>query len=107
MASERTLYFHYPWDMTFWGVKAVDRHEALGAHQIPREAHFGPTQLYAPLYDLTDDEVFDYLDELNIPFEPFETDIPCAPEVFAAIESAEWDRKQSLDNFRLRFGFSH
>lgn len=100
----QTTAFPFPWDIVLWGYKQCDQHPLL-ATEFEQEIQFGTTRLISPLYDLTDEEVLAALDELSVDYDPnFSDDIQIRPEVFAAIESMEWDRDHSLSTFRQRFG---
>lgn len=104
---KRMAHFDYPFDETLWGYRRCDRHPLVGV-ELDQEIVFGPTRLFAPLYDLTDEQVQECCDELEIACDEFvDDDIPCSPEVFAAIESMEWDRNAALSNFRLKYGLPH
>ncbi len=62
--------FAYPWDKTLWGYKATDHHDVVEKVFEP-EIEYGSTDLIAPMYDMTDADVFNLIDEMNIPYEPF------------------------------------
>jgi 3'-phosphoadenosine 5'-phosphosulfate sulfotransferase (PAPS reductase)/FAD synthetase len=72
-----TPQFSYPWDYTLFGYRKTDSHPLIGRN-LESEITLGPTELIAPMYDLTDADVFNLIDELNIPYEPFCDDVlPC------------------------------
>lgn len=103
---KRMAHFNYPWDLTFFGYRRSDRHPLVNV-EFEREIPFGPTRLFAPLYDLTDEGVQALCDELEITCDFIDDDIPVSPEVFAQLESMDWDRELSLTTFRNRYGLPH
>ncbi len=82
-----TPQFTYPWDYTLFGYRKTDSHPLITRTFEP-EFPLGSTEMVAPMYDLTDTDVFNQIDELNIPYEPFCDDalpnnLPSVPrEVF-------------------------
>ena len=69
-----TPQFNYPWDYTLFGYRKTDSHSLVGK-TFELEFEIGSTNMVAPMYDLTDADVFNLIDEMNIPYEPFCDDV--------------------------------
>jgi hypothetical protein len=105
--EKRMAHFDYPFDLTLYGYRRCDRHPLIDV-EFEQELVFGPTRLFAPLYDLTDEQVQQCCDDLEIACDEFvDDDIPVSAETFALIESWEWDKDTALSNFKTRFGLPH
>lgn len=85
--------FDYGWDVTLFGYRKSDSH-SLVPTTFEREFQLGPTKMVAPLYDLSDKEIFNLVDEMRIPYE--ETCDDVLPSEFPVMP---------LDIFQKRFGF--
>lgn len=114
LRGEQTLYFGYGFDVTLFGYKKSDSHEAIN-QRFGREYRVGQTRLVAPLYDLTDGEVLQAIKEFKIPYEAIDDhlsvctrclqgtgDVFC-PEAGTTITSIDWDKQAALEAFRERF----
>lgn len=69
-----TPQFSYSWSETLWGYKKSDSHPLVG-RTLDADFQLGPTRMIAPLYDLSDEEVFALIDELTIPYQPICDDV--------------------------------
>lgn len=99
----RTPLFNWQSDITFWGGKATDSHPLIG-HLPAKEFQLGDTKMVAPLWTYSDEDVFECLEAMAIPYEPETNDIPVCQACLDEIE-ATMDREASLGAFRGRFQF--
>ena len=81
-------------------MKACDTHPLIDIDQA-RESQCGNTRLIAPLYDWTDEEVYEELELMGVDADAPSDDMAVSQEVFDAL--ADWDRASSLDAFQQRF----
>jgi len=89
-----TPQFHYDFDYTFFGYRKTDSHP-LVKKVFEREFQLGPTRMVAPLYDLSDRDVFNLIDEYSIPYQPYCDDVK--PGNLPALP---------VETFQERFGFN-
>lgn len=103
LSLERTEYFDYPFDLTLWGYRKVDERHPIMAEPFPISFQLGPTQMLAPLYHWSDEDVLSEITKRKIPYEPFADEL----RMCAACKNriANWDRETSLKFFQHRFGF--
>lgn len=106
LSPHRMETFQYPWGITLFGMKRCDSHPIIG-RPLDRVMELGPTKLVAPLYDLTDEQIFEMLDELGIDPPDEDGDMHVCRSTLDEIESIHWDRQLSLRSFREKFGFAH
>jgi len=85
--------FDYGWDTTLFGYRKSDSHPLVPVTFEP-EFQLGPTKMIAPLYDLSDREIFRLTNEMGIPRETICDDV--LPSEFPVI---------STQFFQERFGF--
>ena len=126
ISQQRTPFFSYDFDVTFTGYKNTDTHLIFeGLEVLPEDGfQFGGTKFYAPLRDLTDEDVWTLIRELKVPFDEkryagndsFNPDLLLActrclqstsgvfcPEQQKEIPAYQWDKQGALDAFRARF----
>jgi len=104
--TRRTRHFPYPHDITLWGYRHDDWCEAVG-ETFTREINLGVTWLVAPLYELTDSDVYAACDAIGIAYDDDTNDVAMCDECLNAIINSDWDRQASLNGFRERFRFNH
>lgn len=78
-----TPQFNYPFDYSLFGYRKTDCHPLVST-TFESEFELGPTKMVAPLYDLSDEDVFNLIDELKIPYEKIcddalPNDLPVVP----------------------------
>lgn len=96
--------FQYPWNLSLYGMKRCDSHPIIG-RPLDQVMTLGPTRLVAPLYGLTDEQVFEMLDSLGVEPPKEDGDMHVNASTLAEIRSLEWDREAALTTFRQRYGF--
>jgi hypothetical protein len=125
LSKERTPYFTFPWDAVFWGLKRCDTHPALEGIKLEGDFDFAGARFVAPLWEMTDEEVWDAISTLGVPFDErryehggTDPDVLSActkcftsqsktvfcPDIQRSIPTMSWGRQQSLAAFRARFG---
>lgn len=115
ISRARTPYFMSGWDVILHGFKTTDWH-ALSRGYFPSDGfQFGAARLYAPLRDLTDEEVLRWIERLELPYEEIDDTLKMCtrcleadgevfcPEARTMIPAFKWDRQASLEVFRDRF----
>lgn len=65
-----TPQFNYDFDLTLFGYRKSDTHRLVNT-VFPQSFQLGPTQMYAPLYEYSDDDVREAINELSIPYEAY------------------------------------
>jgi len=67
--QERIPSYDYNWDLTFIGNKSSDVDSILGAVPIKSKiSKLGNTNLYCPIRDWTDEDIWGYTEEYNVPY---------------------------------------
>jgi len=123
ISQERTPFVSYPWDLSFIGIKKTDYHPLLHGIELLPDGNFGNTKICAPLRDMTDEEVWNAIYELDIPYDRKRYDqrgpdpdslYACTrcltgqgevfcPKVKQNIPAVVWDRQDALTEFQRRF----
>ena len=106
--------FAYPWTETLTGYRDTDYHTVLDRHYFPPDGtQFGNTRLYAPIRQLTDDDVARL--GAHLPQPPSDDTLPLCtnclqgrgsvwcPDAGTYINSINWSPAESLAAFRQRF----
>lgn len=106
LPEKRTPAFSYGHDLTLWGYKRGESCDAVGV-DFPKEMNIGGSKFIAPLYEMTDADVFEALETLGIDYEPEKNEIEFCDECINAVISSDWDRDAALAGFQSRFGFNH
>lgn len=119
----------FPFDSVLIGWKDCDTHPIFGRAPYPPDGTLScGTRFYAPLRHLSDDQVWQAIRDLDIPYNQAKYDarddladpdcvVACArclegsgrvfcPDVGRQIDSYEWDRGSLLQAFRSRFGLT-
>lgn len=60
--------FNYDFDLTLFGYRKTDTHPLVET-VFPQSFQLGPTTMYAPLYEYSDDDVHEAINELGISYE--------------------------------------
>lgn len=97
--------FHFPHDVTFTGYKQGETFEAVGM-DFPMEFDIHITRFISPLFEFSDEQVFEALDHLGITYER-DNAVEFCNECMNAIINDQWDRQATLTAFRSRFSFNH
>jgi 3'-phosphoadenosine 5'-phosphosulfate sulfotransferase (PAPS reductase)/FAD synthetase len=112
--DEQTPFFDYGFDVTLFGYKAVDKHSII-ENKFPSGFDCGNTRFLAPLWNLTDEEVLQAIQDLQIPYEQFDDSLSICtrclksnepvfcPEVRDFISPVQWQPEERLQEFRARF----
>lgn len=101
LPTRRTSTFRFNHDLALWGYKQSDHMEAVGT-TFEKENMVGEVRFIAPLYGLTDADVYNALDELKIPYQNERNEIEwCQGCIDLVVQ--DWDREASLTAFRSRF----
>lgn len=103
---QRTPSFRFPHDLVLWGYKCEESCEAVGT-AFPKEMLIGGARFVAPLYEMTDADVYQALETLGIPFEDERNEMEVCDDCLNAVISADWDRDAALAGFRSRHNFNH
>ena len=116
LLSEQTPFFAYDFNTTLIGWKATDEHFITGKNPFPKDGfQLGPTRLYAPLRDLTDEEVLQAIQDFNIPYEAIDDRLAVCtrclqtaepvicPEAKEMISPVAWQPQERLAEFRQAF----
>ena len=106
LSLTRTPAFRYPHDLTLWGYRKLDWQDAVNT-VFPCENIVGGSRFIAPLYEMTDADVFEALETLEIPYGDERNEIEWCDECLTAVIGDDWDRAASLSAFRNRFSFNH
>lgn len=62
-------FFNYPWGLTLIGNKSCDYNPVLGEMPIKKSVSIiGNTILYCPLRDWTDEDIWEYTEKYNVPY---------------------------------------
>lgn len=103
LSSMRTPLFNYQSDVTFYGYRRDDSHSLIQT-TFPQRFALGGTIMDAPLYDYSEANVLNALNELNVNYDLDTNSITvcatCQEEIDATL-----DRENSINYFRERFGF--
>jgi len=60
--------YHYPWDLSFMGLKATDKDPILGKIKLNADSfQLGPTKVFLPLRDWTDEDIWEYTLKYQLP----------------------------------------
>jgi hypothetical protein len=97
-----SAYLH---DITLTGYKRDETCPAVGV-TFPAVLDIGVTKLVSPLYDWTDQQVYDACRYLGIQYEESNS-VEYCDNCLNIINQSDWDRAASLAAFRQRFGFDH
>lgn len=100
----RTPLFNYKFDLTLAGYKRGESCPAVGT-SFPQEIDLGVTRIYSPLFNWTDCEVFNALDDMGIAYSRDSDRWEMCRDCLNEIENYEWNRALSLSAFRTRFQF--
>jgi hypothetical protein len=106
VSEQRTPYFRFPHDVVFYGYKHEETMPAVGI-SFEKEVQIGDLQLVAPLYEMTDADVFEALEYLEISYADDSDETEFCEECLDAIIHSDWDRQAALANFRTRFQLNH
>lgn len=93
-----TTSFRFPHDVALYGYRASDE-SVIGV--LAKEIEAGGCRFVAPLYDLSDADVYAQLAEFNVAYEinpPVEFCANCLDAL------SDWDKAASLNAFHQRFG---
>lgn len=105
LATVRTPLFNWQHDLTLWGYRRGDSHPLIDT-VFPQRFQLGPTIMDAPLYNWSEGDVFDAIEELHIPYVPETDDIEVCTNCLSEINET-MDHEASLSGFYSRFQFSH
>lgn len=115
--------FEYTFDLTLTGSRSTDSHPIGGENPFPRDIEFASSRLVAPLRDLTENQVWDAILELGVPYDEqryagdeerdpsnvhactkcvTHSGAVYCPKVKRQIDSVVWDKDASLEAFRGR-----
>jgi|SRR6185369_4328487 len=106
LSSARTPNLLFPHDVVLWGYKQNETMDAVGK-TFEKEINLGPFTLVAPLYEMTDADVYDALERLEIAYANESDEVEFCDECLNAIISSDWDKQAALAGFRSRYGFQH
>lgn len=103
--KQTTSAFRFPHSVTLWGYRAVDDVPVIGM-TLAKEIEVGGTKFIAPLYEMSDAQVYAELDELGLSYEE-DNSVEFCDHCLDVINNSNWDREESLTSFRQRFQLSH
>jgi hypothetical protein len=124
LSEFKTPDINYPFDVTFVGWRKTDDFSLLGDFQPPKEVVIGGSRFYAPLYDLSDEDIAECQKFFNVPFDDFyeskdpaistNSIVAChncisnqspvfCPKSQETIPNINWDKQGNLDKFQQRF----
>lgn len=106
ISQVRTPAFRFPHDKVLWGLKRGETCEAVGV-TFEKEIDLGSLTVYAPLYEMTDADVYQALETLEIPYSNERNEIEFCDDCLNAVINSDWDKSAALAGFRRRFNFSH
>jgi hypothetical protein len=101
----RTPQFNWRSDLTLWGYRQLDNH-VLVHTTFPQRFPLGGTVMDAPLYNYTEAQVLDALDELGITYDP-DTNATTVCQTCLDEIDATMDKEAALAGFQSRFQFSY
>lgn len=102
----RMPYFPFAHDVVFWGMKQGETCEAVGT-TFEREIQLGHSKFIAPLYEMTDRDVYEALETLEIDYPEKEDEMELCNVCLDAIINSDWDQEAALAGFRQKFQFGH
>jgi len=106
VANARTSQVRWPYDTVLWGYKRDESMPAVG-QTFGKEIPFGDFRLVAPLYELTDADVYEALETLGLDYDPEPDEVEFCDECLNAVINSDWDKDAALSGFRARFNFNH
>jgi len=105
LSTVRTPLFNWNSDLTLWGYRAEDSHPLMKA-TFPQRVEVGATMMDAPLYNWSEQDIFNAIEELRIPYEPEVNEVEVCSQCLEEINDSI-DREASLAAFQAKYQFSH
>lgn len=98
--TNRTMSFRFPHDVALWGYKASDFIPAI-VLQLEKETVLGDCRYIAPLYEMTDVDVYEALETLEIALPPIDDGVEFCSDCLDSLDRASC--RHNLEYFRQRF----
>ena len=105
LPTVRTSLFNWQSDLTLWGYRALDVHPLVKI-RFPQRFPLGDTVMDAPLWNWTERDVFNAVEELRISYEPEQSEVEVCGRCFEEINQTI-DNEAVLTAFNQRFSFGH
>jgi len=106
VSTKRTPQFRFPHDVVLYGYKSGETCDAIGT-TFPKEMMIGGSKFVAPLYELTDFDVYEALETLGVDPPMPDNELEFCDECLNAVIASDWDKNAALAGFRSRFQFNH